>query len=164
MADKVTPLRETDAEARAIATGLIATARIAAPGVVEPETGAPFVSQIAFGLAPDGAPITLISDLALHTQVLRQDPRASLLIAAPKPRGDPMAHPRLTLRVRAHFIPDDAPERPALREDWLAQHPKSRLYVGFADFHLVRFEILTAHLNAGFGKAYALDRNDLKVT
>lgn len=164
MTDKITPLRETDAEARAIAVGLIVKARAAALGVIEPETGAPFVSRIAFGLSPEGVPITLVSDLALHAQALRKDPRASLLIGTQECRGDPLTCPRLTLRVRGQFVPDGNSELSALRENWLSQHPKSRLYVDFNDIHFVRFQILNAHLNAGFGKAYALDRNDLKVT
>ena len=164
MTDKIDPLRETDAEARKIADDLIAQARTAALAVIDPETGAPFVSRIAFGRAPDGGPVTLVSDLALHAQALREDARAALLIGTPGTKGDPMTHPRLTLRVTGSFVADDDALLPVLRESWLSQHPKSRLYVGFADFHFVRFTVLNAHLNAGFGRAYALDRNDLKVT
>jgi putative heme iron utilization protein len=164
MADKTNPLRETDAEARAIAARLLAEARTASLGVIEPETGAPFVSRIAFGLAPDGTPVTLVSDLALHAQALRHDPRAALLIGDPGEKGDPLTHPRLTLRVIGHYVQRDDAHLAALRDTWLSRHPKSRLYVDFTDFHFVRFDVLNAHLNAGFGKAYALDRNDLKVT
>jgi putative heme iron utilization protein len=161
---KTNPIRDTDPEARAMASALMAGAKTAALAVIEPGIGAPFVSRIAFGLTADGKPITLVSDLALHSQALRNDARASLLIGTPGSTGDPMTHPRLTLRVRGYHVPVGDPERPALRESWLSQHPKSRLYVDFADFHFVHFDILNAHLNAGFGKAYALDRNDLKVT
>lgn len=164
MVEKINPVRETDAEAREIAAALIAEARTAALGVIEPETGAPFVSRIAFGRSPDGGPVTLVSDLALHARALRADARASLLIGDPGSKGDPMTHPRLTLRVTGQFVPGDDAGLAALRESWLSQHPKSRLYVDFTDFHFVRFTVLNAHLNAGFGKAYALDRNDLKVT
>ncbi len=164
MTEKINPLRETDAEARSIAARIIAEARTAALAVIDPETGAPFVSRIAFGRAPDGLPVTLISDIALHSRALREDGRASLLIGEPGTRGDPMTHPRLTLRVTGNYLANDDALLPALRDCWLSQHPKSRLYIDFADFHFVGFTVFGAHLNAGFGRAYALDRNDLKVT
>ncbi len=138
-------------------------ARTAALAVLDPVTGAPFVSRVGFGLGPAGEALTLISDLAIHARALRADPRASLLLGEPGPKGDPLVHPRLTLAATARFIAPDAPARPALREAWLGHHPKAALYVDFADFHFVRFEIASGHLNAGFGKAYALDANDLKL-
>lgn len=163
MPDKIDPIRDADRDARAVAADLIAAARTAALAVTEPGTGAPFVSRIAFGRGPDGGPMALISDLALHARALRQDPRAALLIGEPGAKGDPLTHPRLTLRVSARFIDPDAPHRPALRDAWLAHHPKAKLYVDFADFRFVIFDIVSGLLNAGFGKAYALDRKDFRV-
>ncbi len=163
MTDKTNPIRETDEEARAIARDLLSGARVAALGVIEPETGAPFVSRIAFGLGPDGEAMTLVSDLALHARALRADPRASLLIGEAAGKGDPLVHPRLTLRATASFLAPDGTERARLRSAWLDHHPKSALYVDFADFHFVRFDVESGHLNAGFAKAYALGQNDLRM-
>lgn len=163
MADRTAPLRETDDAARDTARKLLASAQTAALAVVEPGTGAPFVSRIAFGLGPGGEPVTLVSDLALHTQALRQDPRASLLIGEPGTKGDPLTHPRLTLRATARFIDRDDPAHPDIRTAWLAHKPKAGLYVDFADFQFVVFGIIDGHLNAGFGKAYALDRKDFRL-
>ncbi|WP_413869561.1 HugZ family protein [Albidovulum sp.] len=160
---RIDPIRPTDADARGIARALLTGARTAALGVLDPATGAPFVSRVAFGLGPAGVALTLVSDLAFHAGALRADPRVSLLLGEPGPKGDPLVHPRLTLAATARFVATDAPERAALREAWLGHHPKAALYVDFADFHFVRFEIASGHLNAGFGKAYALDANDLKL-
>lgn len=156
-------IRQADATARVIARDLLRAARTAAVGVIEPETGAPFVSRVAFGIGPRGEALTLVSDLAIHARALRCDPRASLLLGEPGPKGDPLSHPRLTLRATARFVAPDAPERAGFRAAWLRDHPKSALYADFADFHFVRFEIAGGHLNAGFGKAYALSANDLMV-
>ena len=164
MPDKIDPIRDIDDAARALARDLIGAARIAALGVIEPETGAPFVSRIAFGLGPDGDPMTLVSDLALHAKALRADPRAALLIGEPGGKGDPLTHPRLTLRATARFLDTAAADRARLREAWLRHHPKAALYVDFADFRFVAFDVESGHLNAGFAKAYALGQNDLKVT
>ncbi len=160
--DRINPIRDTDDAARAVARGLLGRARTAALAVIDPETGGPYVSRIAFGRAPDGTCLALLSDLALHARALRADPRASLLVGEPGAKGDPLTHPRLTLRVTAQPVTSDE-ARTRLRQIWLALQPKSTLYVDFADFRFYRFDIVSAHLNGGFGKAYALDENDLTI-
>lgn len=157
------PIRPADDAALGIARGLMTGARTAALAVLDPATGAPFVSRIGFGLGPGGEALTLVSDLAVHARALRADPRVSLLVGEPGAKGDPLAHPRLTLAATARFVAADAPERAAFRAAWLGHHPKAALYVDFADFRFVRFDIAAGHLNAGFGKAYALGANDLKL-
>lgn len=150
------PYRPVDDEARALAHRLIADARHGALGVLQ--AGAPVVTRVA--LAPDdGSLLTLISDLAPHTGALRINPTASLLIGEPG-RGDPLAHPRITLQVQAEFL---AKSDQVVRV-YLAAHPKAQLYLGFADFHLVRLVPDHAMLNGGFGKAYRLSARDLKGT
>jgi len=162
MTERAPPLRETDDSARATAASLLAGARHGALAVLHPETGWPHVTRVAVGLHAGGL-VTLISDLALHTRALRADPRAGLLIGEPGARGDPLTHPRLSLTVRAEFVPRPSPEDAAIRADWIAGHPKTRLYAGFADFHFVRLVILSAALNAGFGRAYILTPSDLNL-
>ena len=158
--DAPDPVRPTDDEARALARRLMEEARHGALGVLDPATGAPHVTRVAVGLA-DGAPLTLISALSHHTRALAADPRCSLLLGEPGPRGDPLTHPRLTLLARAAFVASDDPARPALRAGWLARHPKAKLYMDFADFAFVRLRPEGAHLNGGFGRAYRLVASDL---
>jgi len=161
LAERIDPVRDADAEARSIARQLLADARTAALAFVDPGTGAPSISRIGFGLAPDGAALTLLSDLAQHTRALRADPRAALLVGEPGPRGDPLNSARLSVSVTAHFVANSDPARTPLRDLWLRDHPKSKLYVDFADFSFVRFEIIGASLNGGFGRAYRLTATDL---
>lgn len=166
MAERSETIRETDRQARAMARDLLDTARIAALGVIHPETGAPHVSRIAVGPGPEGAILTLISALSLHTRALRTDPRGSILIGrgdAATGRGDPLNRPRMTLSVRAHFIDRDTANHAALREVWTTRHPGSELYVDFADFSFVSLEILAIALTAGFAKAYELSPDDLTL-
>lgn len=147
------PFRPTDDEARALARRLIHEARHGALGVLQ--DGAPVVSRIALAPVEDGL-LTLVSDLAPHTGALRAHPSASLLIGEPG-RGDPLAYPRVTLQVRAAFLEKSK----SLVATYLEAQPKAHLYVGFADFHLVRLMPESALLNGGFGKAYRLTGGDL---
>jgi len=149
------PIRPTDDEARDLARGLLAQARVAALGVIDPASGAPWVSRVAMAMIA-GAPGLLVSTLSQHTGALRADPRCSLLVDGPPGKGDPLTHPRLTLQARA--IPAD---KTAHRAAWLARHPKAALYIDFADFVFLRLAVAGAFLNGGFGRAFRLTPADL---
>ena len=148
-------IRPTDDEARHLARALISNAKFGSIAVAHPQTGHPHVSRIAIGTDPTGQPITLISDLSIHTKALHADPVCSLLLGEPGDKGDPLTHPRITLSCRAQFA-----EKKALRDHYLVSHPKAQLYVDFADFNFMRFQILSADLNGGFGKAFHLKAQD----
>src|SRR6202140_4617869 len=70
------------------------------------QPGFPFGSLMPYGLDEQGRPIFLISTLAMHTQNLQADPRASLFVAQPDVSGDPLAASRVTLIGNVHQIPD----------------------------------------------------------
>ena len=161
--DAPSPIRPTDDEARTLARGLMAQARFAALGVIDPDSGAPMVTRVAFGTTPQGAPVTLISDLSHHTRALKAQPAASLLLGEPGSRGDPLTHPRLTLQVQARFLRHGAAEYADLAAHWLRDHPKSKLYIGFADFSFVLFDVHSAYLNGGFGRAFIMTPADLRL-
>lgn len=155
------PIRPTDAQAVDLARGLLTSGRLAALGTLAPVTGHPLVTRIAFLGQPDGSGLTLVSALSAHAGALRADPRCGLLIGESGPKGDPLNTPRLSLQVLAEPLDPSDPDRPRLRDRWLAAHPKSKLYIDFADFFFVRFRFLSASLNGGFGKAYLLTPADL---
>ncbi|TIX34331.1 MAG: HugZ family protein, partial [Mesorhizobium sp.] len=97
MADrKKDVIRETDAEAIRLAKTLIRSARFGALAVIEPGTGSPLASRVGVATDLDGAPLILVSMLSAHTGAILADPRCSLLVGEPG-KGDPLAHPRLTL-------------------------------------------------------------------
>jgi len=156
------PIRPTDDDARALAQNLLRDARFAALGVLTADNQ-PLVTRVAFGLDPDGAPVSLISDLAAHTRALTENPNCSLLIGEPGGRGDPLTHPRLTLQARARFLRHGARGHAEMAAHYLRDHPKSKLYVGFADFSFVLFDVSIGHLNGGFGKAFTLSPADMNL-
>ncbi|MCD2173907.1 HugZ family pyridoxamine 5'-phosphate oxidase [Rhizobium sp. C4] len=160
--DKPKVLRDTDDEARSQARELIVTARFAAIAVIDPETGYPNSSRVL--TATDGAsqPVILASRLAAHTKALLALPRCSLLFGEPG-KGDPLAWPRISLQCDALPVAADDPERPHLRARFLRRHPKAALYVDFPDFLFFRLRPVAASLNGGFGRAYALQREDFDL-
>lgn len=153
-------IRPTDDAARQIARDVLADARSAALAAIRPD-GAPLATRIAFGLGPDGAPVTLVSDLAAHTGALRANPVCSILVGDVEPRGDPLNQPRLTLDATAAFIPHHDHRYGEMAAHYLHGHPKAKLYVGFADFSFVRFHVARGFLNGGFGKAFTLTPADM---
>src|SRR5271166_2308175 len=53
------------------------------------QPGFPFGSLMPYALDGQGRPIFLISTMAMHTQNLQADPRASLFVTEPDASGDP---------------------------------------------------------------------------
>jgi heme iron utilization protein len=152
-------LQAVDEKARRLAKGLIRSARYGALATLDPMDGSPSVSRVSLATAMDGSPVFLISALSSHCTNLKTDSRCSLLLGEPG-KGDPLAHPRITLIGKATQISTE-PDRTYIRNRYLARHPKAALYVDFPDFSFWRFEPSRASLNGGFGKAYALSADDL---
>ncbi|TPJ44380.1 HugZ family protein [Mesorhizobium sp. B2-5-13] len=153
-------IRETDAEAIRLAKTLLRSARFGALAVLEPRTGSPLASRVGIATDIDGAPLVLVSMLAAHTSALLADPRCSLLLGEPG-KGDPLAHPRLTLACQASRLERGSQAHARAERRYLNRNPKASLYVGLGDFSIFRLEPQHASLNGGFGKAYQLERLDL---
>lgn len=155
-------LQPVDDAARRLAKGLVRQARFAALATLDPLDGSPSVSRVSLATAMDGAPGFLISALSGHFANLDADPRCSLLVGEPG-KGDPLAHPRMTLIGRARRLAPGT-QRELFKARYLSRHPKSALYADFPDFAFWLFETDRASLNGGFGKAYALGGGDLATS
>ncbi len=150
----------TDFDARGLARHLLRTIRAGALATCDAaRDGHPLATLVSLATAIDGAPLLLLSQLSAHRTNLERDPRASLLLAA-QGKGDPLAHPRLSLIGRMHRL-DEPNEFAHARTRFLARHPKAKLYADFADFAWFRMDVEGAHLNGGFARAAALTRDDL---
>ena len=110
--------------------------------------GHPFASVMPYALDGDGRPLFLISSMAMHTQNLGADPRASLLVTQPGWTGDPLAAGRLTLIGEARPVPSG--EASAARVAYLARHERARYWVDFEDFSLWRLEVADLYFVGGF--------------
>ncbi|GHB31234.1 pyridoxamine 5'-phosphate oxidase-like FMN-binding protein [Pseudovibrio japonicus] len=160
MEKKIDPIRETTDEARSLAKMLIRSARFASLAVLEPGRGYPIVSRVGVAADVIGAPFMLASSLSNHSQCLEQDQRVSLLIGEPG-KGDPLAHPRLTVIGRFERLSKGDHRCTELRSRYLMRHPKAKLYVDFADFEWYRLNVERVNMNGGFGKAYLLSAEDV---
>jgi putative heme iron utilization protein len=87
--------------------------------------------------------------MAVHTQNLVADARASLLVAQPEWAEDPLAGSRATLVGPVARVP--AGDVSAVREAYLARHENARYWVDFDDFAFWRMAVEEVYLVAGFG-------------
>jgi putative heme iron utilization protein len=149
-----------DFDVRSTAKKLLRTIRAGALATIDRNTGHPFGSLVNVATDSDGSPLILISRLSTHTANLEADSRASVLLATTG-KGDPLAHPRLTVLGRFLKIPHDTAEEMHLRRRFLAHHPKAELYAGFVDFAFWRLQMESGHLNAGFARAADLAAIDI---
>lgn len=108
--------------------------------------GFPFGSMLPVALDSRVRPIFLLSTLAMHTQNLQQDPRASLLLADPAAQTEPLTAARLTLLGEVRPVPPDE-----VRETYLAVHKNAQAWQSFGDFAYYRLEPTAAYFIAGFG-------------
>jgi len=113
------------------------------------QPGWPFGSVMPYGLDDQGQPLFLISTMAMHTQNLLGDPRASLLVTPPESRTDPLGAARVTLMGKAAKVPNG--EIVQVRERYLARHANASYWVDFTDFGFVRMAIEDVYFVGGFG-------------
>ena len=157
--EKPPVLRELTPEVAGEARALLAASRHGALATLGAD-GHPQVSRIGIATLANGLPVTLVSELAAHTAALRADPRCAVMVGEPG-KGDPLAHPRLSLTCRAEAVAADDRELDSIRETYLAAHPKAKLYAGFSDFLFIRLVPMGASYVAGFGAAYRMTPSDL---
>jgi heme oxygenase (biliverdin-IX-beta and delta-forming) len=123
-------------------TGMLAT-------LSRRRAGHPFGSVMPYALDEAGQPLVLISALAMHTQNLVGDARASLLVVEPSATEDALAAGRVTLMGDGARV---APgEQAAARAAYLARHPGAASWVDFEDFAFWRLIVLDVYFVGGFG-------------
>ena len=118
--------------------------------------GAPYASLVLIAADLDASPLLLLSDLAQHSRNIAFDPRVSLLIDGTAGYRDPLPGARLTVIGQARAVED-----PRGLARFVAHHPTSTVYSGFADFRLYRVAVERGHLVAGFGRIHWIEGRDL---
>jgi hypothetical protein len=108
--------------------------------------GFPFGSMMPYAADEVGRPTFFISSMAMHTQNLQQDARASLLIIQPDISGDPLGAARLTLLGAATEAP--AAE---VRDLYLSRYENAKYWQDYTDFAYYRLEVSGVYFIGGFG-------------
>ena len=119
-----------------------------------PRSGDPYCSLVNVATAIDGAPLFLLSNLALHTKNILADARVSLMLDERKD-GDPLEGARVMLMGSC------AKTDPAVAGAYLRRHLEAEMFANFGDFAFYRMEIGRAHLVAGFGRIVDVGPKDL---
>ncbi len=113
------------------------------------QPGFPFGSVMPYGLDDHGRPIFLISTMAMHTQNLQADHRASLLVTQDDGGDDPLGAARVTLVGNVLPLPES--EVAEARQLYLARYASSKYWVDFEDFSFYRMDVADVYYVGGFG-------------
>jgi putative heme iron utilization protein len=113
------------------------------------QPGFPFGSVMPYGLDEHGRPIFLVSTMAMHTQNLQADSRASLLVTPEDAGSDPLGASRVTLVGNVLPIPEA--EVANARQLYLARYANSKYWVDFEDFSFYRMDVVDIYYVGGFG-------------
>ncbi len=141
--------------ARPAAKKLLREGRSGALASLLPGSGDPYCSLVNVATEASGAPLMLLSRLAIHTKNILADNRASLMLDERKD-GDPLQGARVML------MGEVAEERSSsARTAYLLRHPEAEQFVSFTDFSFYRLDIAKAHLVAGFGRIVDLAPQDI---
>jgi putative heme iron utilization protein len=142
-------------DAKLTAKTLLREGRGGALATLMAGSGDPYCSLVNVATTAAGAPILLLSQLAVHTRNIVSDARVSLMLDERKP-GDPLEGARVMLSGAAAVTED-----PEARRRYLARHPDAEMYADFKDFAFYAMTLKSAHLVAGFGRIVDLTPADL---
>jgi len=145
----------SDFDPKVAAKKLLREGRSGALATLMPGSGDPYCSLVNVATAADGAPLLLISTLAVHTKNILADRRVSLMIDERK-EGDPLQGARVMLMGTAAKTDD-----PDVRRRYLTRQPEAEMFAGFADFAFYKMNLTGAHLVAGFGRIVDLKPDDV---
>jgi len=140
---------------RLAAKKLLREARSGALATLMQDSGDPYCSLVNVATTFGGAPVLLLSKLAMHTKNILYDARVSLMLDERK-EGDPLEGARVMFMGRC--VRDNDAATPIA---YLRRHPDAELYANFSDFSFYRMEIGGAHLVAGFGRIVDLKPQDV---
>jgi len=118
-------------------------------------SGDPYCSLVNVATTIEGAPLLLLSKLALHTKNILADERVSLMLDERR-EGDPLEGARIMLMGRCANT-----EAASAASAYMRRHPDAETFVHFSDFAFYRVEIDRAHLVAGFGRIVDLKPQDV---
>jgi putative heme iron utilization protein len=134
---------------------LLHEARSGALATLMPSSGDPYCSLVNVATDITGAPLMLLSTLAIHTKNLLVDGRVSLMLDERK-EGDPLQGARVMLTGSCSKKTESSAASAYLR-----RHPEAEQFANFKDFGFYGINITRVHLVAGFGRIVDLTPADV---
>ena len=142
-------------DAKLAAKKLLREGRSGALATLMAGNGDPYCSLVNVATVPDGAPLMLLSTLAIHTKNLLADNRVSLMLDERK-AGDPLEGARVMLMGSCSKKADSS-----AASILSTASSGGRAVASFGDFAFYRMDIARAHLVAGFGRIVDLAPQDI---
>ncbi len=151
-----------DAESKAKLLQLIQMQQNASLGTSA--QGQPLVSMVLFSAFSDLSSYAIhISQLALHTQNIMNDPRVSLMICETVRKGvNPQTLARISITGKAMLLSPMSTKYAAAKESYLEKYPFAKMNFQLGDFFMYGIKLETARYVAGFGKAFSLTPAEMK--
>ncbi len=118
-------------------------------GTIDSE-GYPYTSLVELMFDGDDSFWLLLSNLAVHTDNIGRDVRASLLLR--EQPGDDQETLETTRGSYLGRVVEADDRRDEIKPQYLQVHPGAETFVDFADFRFYRFRIERARVVAGFGR------------
>lgn len=109
--------------------------------------GFPFGSVMPYAVDDTGNPLFLISQMAMHTKNLQDNPKATLLVA--EHSSSPLGAARISVIGDVARLDDD--EKQAALPAYLESHPDAQQWAAFGDFGLFRMNVVDVYFIGGFG-------------
>jgi len=150
----------SDFDPARLARSLLRRSRQGALATLLPGSGHPYCSLVNVASDADGAPILLISRLAVHTRNILADNRVSLMLDE-RVQGDPLEGARIMLSGHAEQASESNNRN--LRSRYLNAHPAAADYADFADFSFFLIRPTGTHLVAGFGRIVDLTAAQIRT-
>lgn len=125
--------------------------------------GAPHAGLLPFVALPDCSAVFVhASRMAKHSQGLGDGARVGVLLHEQYAEGmDPLQLKRVTFECVVHPLERKGEAWHAGRDLYVAKFPDSRITFNLGDFTLYRLEIQQGLYVGGFGRASALDAEDI---
>ncbi len=142
-------------DAKLAAKKLLREGRSGALATLMAGKGDPYCSLVNVATDASGAPLMLLSTLAIHTKNMLADNRVSLMLDERK-AGDPLEGARVMLMGTAART-----DRGDVRTAYLRRQTEAEQFVNFADFLFFKMDVLRVHLVAGFGRIVDLAPQDI---
>ncbi|MCI0828295.1 MAG: pyridoxamine 5'-phosphate oxidase family protein [Chloroflexi bacterium] len=151
-----------DTETQVQLKRLLGRGRFAALGSLH--EGAPFVSLVLYTASLDLTSFYIhISSLAIHTQNILADPRASLMVYETWEDGkDPQSLARISIQGNVEEIKPEEDRFGDAKLAYLEKNPQAERNFKLADFRLFEFRAESARFVGGFGHIVDLGLEDLR--